>query len=282
LEQAREPENSQRLAVTPGASIVIPLLREPLDWLESCVRSALSQSVPADVLVVVSPLTPDELLIALRRWSAGTPRLSVLVEQGTGFASALNTGIRASRTQRVGFLLADDWLESNAVAVCLADDADIVSTGLRVWSDDASREFPSLQRRPTQARYDALETVERRAAYLEHFFLFRRGALMAVGGVDETIGSTGADDFDLIWTLLEHGASVAVRPDLLYNYRDHHGERLTLRQPELQCRDFGRILDKHGVRGPERERMLREHAVWFGAPVHVVEERLRTKERASA
>ena len=222
------------------------------------------------------------MLVALRRWSADDARLSVLVEEGSGFASALNTGIRASRTQRVGFLLADDWLERNAVEACLADDADIVSTGLRVWSDDGSREFASLQRRPTQARYDALATIEQRAAYLEHFFLFRRDALLAVGGVDETIGSTGADDFDLIWTLLEHGASVTVLPDLLYNYRDHYGERLTLRTPELQCRDFGRILDKHGVRGPERERMLREHAVWFGAPVHVVEQRSRTKERTSA
>ena len=219
--------------------------------------------------------------MALRRLCADSPRLAVLVEEGTGFASALNTGIRASRTQRVGFLLADDWLESDAVEACLAHDADIVSTGLRVWADDGRREFASLHRRPTQAAYDALATLELKAAYLEHFFLFRREALMAIGGVDETIGSTGADDFDLIWTLLEHGASVTVISDLLYNYRDHDGERLTLRPPDLQRRDLARILDKHGVRGPVRERMLREHAVWFGAPVHVVEQRLRAaKERA--
>lgn len=261
--------------MTPPASIVVPLLREPLEWLDQCVRSALAQSVAADVLVVVSPLTPDELVVALRRWSADSPRLAVLVEEGTGFASALNTGIRASRTQRVGFLLADDWLESGAVEACLAHDADIVSTGLRVWADGGRREFASLRRRPTQAGYDARATMELKAAYLEHFFLFRREALMAIGGVDETIGSTGADDFDLIWTLLEHGASVAVVSDLLYNYRDHYGERLTLRPPDLQRRDLARILDKHGVREPVRERMLREHAVWFGAPVHVVEERLR-------
>ena len=267
--------------MTPLASIVVPLLREPLEWLEQCVRSALAQSVASDVLVVVSPLTPDELLVALRRWSADSPRLVVLVEEGTGFASALNTGIRASRTQRVGFLLADDWLESDAVETCLVHDADIVSTGLRVWTDNARREFAHLRRCPTQARYDALATMELKAAYLEHFFLFRREALMAIGGVDETIGSTGADDFDLVWTLLEHRASVTVIPDLLYNYRDHYGERLTLRPPGLQRRDLARILDKHGVRGPVRERMLREHAVWFGAPVHVVEQRLRAaQERA--
>ena len=261
--------------MTLRASLVIPLLREPLGWLEQCVRSALAQSEVCEVLVVVSPHTPEELLAALRRWSVDTSRLAVLVEEGTGFASALNTGIRASRTSHVGFLLADDWLENSAVECCLSHRADIVSSGLRVWNDDGHREFLSLQRRPTQAVYETLATIERKAAYLEHFFLFRRDALIAVGGVDETIGSTGADDFDLIWTMLEHGATVAVIPDLLYNYRDHHGERLSLRPADLQRRDLARILDKHGVRGDARERMLQEHAVWFGAPIHVVEAGLR-------
>ena len=38
LEQAKRPEVSERLALTPPASIVVPLLREPLEWLEQCVR----------------------------------------------------------------------------------------------------------------------------------------------------------------------------------------------------------------------------------------------------
>jgi glycosyltransferase involved in cell wall biosynthesis len=271
----QSPQVQEPIAVTPRASIVIPLLREPPEWLEQCVRSALAQSAVSEVIVVASPHTPDELRVALRRWSADAPRLGVLVEEGTGFAAALNTGIRASRTSHVGFLLADDWLESSAVECCLAHDADIVSSGLRVWSDDGHREFLSLQRRPTQSIYDGLSSIERKAGYLEHFFLFRREALLAVGGVDETIGSTGADDFDLIWTMLKRDATVTVIPDLLYNYRDHHGERLTLRPAALQRRDLARILDKHGVRGDARERMLRDHEVWFGAPVHVVEQRLR-------
>lgn len=260
--------------MTTLASVVVPLLRQPLAWLEQCVQSALRQTVPCEVLVVVSPHTPAELLQALAKWRRVTPTLSVLSETGTGFAGALNTGIRASSTKRVGFLLSDDWLESDAVETCLAHDADIVSTGLRVFGEDGEAEFASLQRRPSQACYEALPTIARRAAYLEHFFLFRREALARVGGVDETIGSTGVDDFDLVWTLLEQGASVVVVSDQVYNYRDHRRERLTLRAPALQLRDLEKILDKHGVRGEERERMLCEHAVWFGAPVHVVAERL--------
>jgi glycosyltransferase involved in cell wall biosynthesis len=260
--------------VTPCASIVIPLLHQPLAWLEQCVQSALRQTAPCEVLVVISPLTPVELVFALAKWGRATSALSVLPESGNGFAAALNTGIRASKTDRVGFLLADDWLEREAVETCLAHDSDIVSTGLSVWSEDGCSKFALLDRRPTQALYAALSTIERRAAYLEHFFLFRREALMAVGGVDETIGLTGADDLDLIWTLLEHGATVTVVPDQLYNYRDHSRERLTLRSPDLQRRDLAKVLDKHGVKGEAREQMLRDHGMWFGAPVHVVAQQL--------
>lgn len=260
--------------MTPRASIVIPLLREPLSWLEQCVQSALRQTAPCEVLVVVSPRTPSELVDALAQWGRTTAGLSILPESGAGFAAALNTGIRACRTSRIGFLLADDWLEREAVEACLAHDVDIVSTGLRVWSEEGRTAFTALGRRPTQAVYAGLPTIERRAAYLEHFFLFEREALQAVGGVDEAIGSTGVDDYDLIWTLLEHQATVAVVADQLYNYRDHFGERLTLRSPDLQRSDLAKILDKHGVRGEVRDRMLRDHALWFGAPVHVVAKRL--------
>ena len=260
--------------MTPCASIIIPLLCEPIAWLEQCVQSALQQTAPCEVLVIVSPRTPAELVQALTRWTRVASALSVLPEAGAGFAAALNTGIHASRTNRVGFLLADDWLESDAVETCLAHDSDIVSTGLCVWSEDGRSKFAMLDRRPTQALYAKLPTIERRAAYLEHFFLFRREMLIAVGGVDETIGLTGADDLDLIWTLLEHGATVTVVPNQLYNYRDHQRERLTLRSPDLQRRDLEKILDKHCVRGEVRKQMLRDHEVWFGAPVHVVAQRL--------
>ena len=264
--------------MTLRASIVIPLLRQPLAWLERCVLSALHQTVPCEVLVVVAPSTPANLTRALVRWSRGAPSLSTLSENGQGFAAALNTGIRASKSDRVGFLLADDWLEHDAVEICLAHNTDIISTGLRFWDEAGQTTFDTLGRRPTQSFYASLPTMERRAAYLEHFFLFRREALLAIGGVDETIGSTGPDDFDLIWTLLESGATVAVVGNQVYNYRDHYAERLTLRSPELQLRDLARVLDKHGVCGEARGRMLREHAIWFGAPVHVIAQRLASEK----
>jgi GTPase SAR1 family protein len=94
---------------------------------------------------------------------------------------------------------------------------------------------------------------------------------MEVGGLDESLGDfPGIDDFDLIWTLLERGASVAIVEASLYNYRDHHRERLTLRDADQAVRTMGRILDKHGLAGDEKQRVLALHAPWYGRPVHVV------------
>lgn len=264
----------------PAASVVIPVLEQRADWLVQCVGSALSQTAGCEVIVVVSPRSPPSVREAVEPLGRAHGRLSVIVQDRDGFAAALNTGIARSSAGRVGFLLSDDWLEPAAVDTCLQYEADIVSTGLRVWGADGATRFDSIERRPTQAQFESLPSLERQASYLEHFFLFDRKMLLRVGGVDENIGLTGADDYDLIWTLLEQGARVKVVPDQLYNYRDHFEQRLTLRDPELQARDLGRILDKHGVGGAERERILRTHSAWFGAPVHVAQRRLAAGQGA--
>ena len=214
------------------ASVVIPVLNQRAAWLDQCVRSALAQTAPTEVLVVVSPRTGEPLLDLLCGIVRSQPNVQVLRETRTGFAGALNTGIHQSRTERVGFLLSDDWLEPTAVEECLPFTADIVSTGWSVWDADGTTRFEAISRSPSQAAFDRLETLERRASSLEHFFLFQKRALLDAGGVDEHVGLTGCDDYDLIWTMLERGATVRVLERPLYNYRDHGEERLSLRSRE--------------------------------------------------
>jgi GT2 family glycosyltransferase len=259
----------------PVATIVVPVLRQRADWLRRCIRSACRQSVPCEVVVVTAAATPTGTLAVLAALRTREASLVVLSEHRPGFAAAINTGIQAANSERVGLLLSDDWLDPVAAESCLPHATDLVSTGLRVYAADGVTELTDLGRSPSQAAFERRPTIETKAAYLEHFFLFRRSALLAVGGVDESIGCTGADDYDLIWTLLEHGASVTVLPDRLYNYRDHAGERLTLREATAQVADLEKILDKHGVHGADREVLLKDHAWWFGRPVQVAARELR-------
>jgi hypothetical protein len=95
--------------------------------------------------------------------------------------------------------------------------------------------------------------------------------LLRVGGLDESIGNyPGIDDFDLIWTLLEHGATVGIVEEQLYHYRDHRGERLTLADPVARARNLEKILRKHRVSEQEIPEIVRRHARWFGRPIYEV------------
>jgi GT2 family glycosyltransferase len=256
----------------PRASIVIPLLRQNDLWLEQSVRSALVQSACSEVLTVISPSTPESNLAVLAALQRDFPSLRVIREKpDRGFPGAFNAGIAVAAASRVGFLNSDDWLLADAVAECLPFSADIVSTGLTVYAADGVTPLEHISSCITMAGYKDQPTLERKASYLSPFFLFNKKKLEEVGGLDETLGDApGIDDYELIWTLLERGASVAVAGKRLYCYRDHEETRLTLRKKQELIRTLERIFDKHGIVGSERERLLSRHARWFGKSIQVV------------
>jgi glycosyltransferase involved in cell wall biosynthesis len=258
------------------ATIVVPLLRQVDEWLDQSVRSALAQSVATEVIVVRSELTPASNLRILDRLARSHPNLVVMLEDPPGsFPGAINKGIRAARADRVGLLLSDDWLEQTAVAESVRESADIVSSGHVVYFPDG-RVNEASSKRASMKGFRACPTIEQQASYLKHFFLFRKQAVLEVGGLDETIGSApGIDDFDLIWTLLENGASVAIVEKQLYQYRDHDGERLTLQDKGQLVENLWKILRKHGVWDADAAEIISRHAPWYGRPMYqVIEERL--------
>jgi glycosyltransferase involved in cell wall biosynthesis len=260
-------------------TIVIPLLCQPDDWLDTCVRSALDQTVPCEVIVVRSARTPPSNLDLLARLQADCPRLIVTLEEKPSFPGALNRGIRLAKAARVGFLLSDDWLDPTAVEDCLQLDADIVCTGLTRYEADGETALPQISKVLTEEAFHCIPSLQAQACYLEHFFLFRKAKLLEVGGLDESIGDyPGIDDYHLIWTLLEAGATVRIVEKSLYNKRDHAGERLTLHSKKERTANLKKILDKHGVTGRRKRRLIHYHSRWFGRPVHVVYEEIQRQK----
>ena len=263
------PVSSQRF----GATIVVPLLDQVDSWLEQSVRSALAQTAPCEVIVVYSTRARESNTRLLASLAAEHPGLRIEPEpvQG-GFAAAIHHGIPLASADRVGLLLSDDWLDPRAVERCLPHQVDIVSTGLTVFLADGRTPAMAPGAPPSLETFQKRTTLEERARYLKHFFLFRKTAIVEAGGLDESLGDyPGIDDFDLIWTMLERGATVAIVPASLYNYRDHDGERLTLRDRDQAKRTLERILEKHGLRGDEKARVLAIHLPWYGRPVHAAQ-----------
>lgn len=247
----------------------MPLLGQRDEWLRQSVESVLNQSVACELIVVVSSATPDSNRRLLDVLLTGQP-FAKAVEQppGARFPGAINHGFRVADTDRVGLLLSDDWLRPRAVERSVGLNADIVSTGSLTYLADGRTLL--LSRFGDDRHYRQLKSNRERASYLSHFFLFRKDAFRAVGGVDENIGCTGVDDYDLIWSMLDEGASVAIVEERLYCFRDHGETRLTLQQPEIQIRSLKKLLDKHDVAGLERQALMESHAKWFGRPIRDV------------
>lgn len=258
------------------ATIVVPLLRQQDAWLDKSLASAAAQTAPTELLVITAPCTPASNLAILDRVQAPAHvRVRVAPQTGHGFANALNTGIHLATTDRVGFLLSDDWLDPDAILESASVDADLVSTGM-IRIDERDAELPHLRRMVHAEGLAKRTTDEQRAAYLTHFLLFRRATLIDAGGLDETLGDApGIDDYDLVWTLLERGARVGFTDRPLYHCRVHAGERLTMRDRDAQTATLERIFDKHAFHGAARAQRLAEHARWFGRPEDEVWRELR-------
>jgi GT2 family glycosyltransferase len=261
----------------PPATIIVPLLEQRNDWLEQSIVSAVEQTVCCEVIVVHASRTSTSNRDLLRTLELKYPNLKV-TDQGerAGFAAAINVGIGSSSSERIGLLMTDDWLDLNAVERCLDSPYDIVSTGLTTYRADGRTRLPEISTQPSLRGFEQLKSLPDRASYLSHFFLFRAEKVRAVGGVDEKVGDfAGVDDFDLIWVMLEHGATVGIVEESLYNYRDHEGDRLTTKDRASGIRDLEKILVKHKVAGAEWRRLIASHSRWYGDTIEHAYNRLR-------
>jgi len=263
------------------ASIVVPLLDQRDEWLEQSLRSAVEQSSRCEVIVAYSPRVRQSNLNLIARLMREFDNLALTPEKpGRGFPGAINAGIALASADRIGLLLSDDWLDREAVEQCLVHPSDIVSTGQTSYAADGTTVLAEISAVPSWRTFNSLPSLERKASYLSHFFLFRKRKLQEIGGADEDLGDlagAGIDDFEMIWTLLEHGATVSIVERSLYNYRDHFGERLTLKRREDSLAGLDRILSKHRVAPADRARIVAAHSPWYGEPVHVVQDRLKAR-----
>jgi glycosyl transferase family 2 len=171
------------------------------------------------------------------------------VNGGRKLAGAINTGIRASRTEFVAILLADDMWAREAVEVLERNitqhrDVDFFHSARRVV-DDEGKPRSGVMRAAPQVDSAAFA----RGSPVKHLLCFRRDMALAVGGLDESLNSVGPDDYDFPWTMADRGARFHAVQECLYVYRDHRMTyRLTTHLPRSHhTRELVRIMRKHGV-----------------------------------
>lgn len=228
---------------------LIPVKRYVPRYLRASVGSLLSQTSPHwRALIIHTPRAGAEVQAQLGQ-AAQDPRLTLIEQRGRKLAGALNTGMRATQTRFAAILLGDDLWAPDAVAVlsreiAAAPDVDFFHSSRRIINDEGEP-ISSVHR----ARSEISPQMFIDGGPVKHLLCWRVELALRIGGIDESLNSVGADDYDFPWSMIEAGARFRAVQECLYIYRDHRsGYRLTTHIPlATHQKEMRRIMQKHGV-----------------------------------
>lgn len=241
-------------------SIVIPCYNQ-VHFLGESIASALAQDyVPVEIIVVDDGSTDDTATVAARH-----PSVRCLRQPNRGLPAARNAGWQASMGRYVIFLDADDRLLPNAASVGVAalgarPDAGVaVGLARRIAADGSPLPTP---RRP-RVDSEHYASLVRRCWMVVATEVYRRDALVAVGGFDEQLRF--AEDYDLYLRLAQRFPIVDHYTEVS-EYRQHSGTRS--RNVESMLAHTLRVLGRHRPgrgsssmhRAAYRER---DNAIWY-------------------
>lgn len=242
---------------TSTISVVIPFFNDDR-WFPEAIASLLAQRRVPDEVIVVDDASADGRAETLKE-PAGRFRV-IRMEQNSGPGAARQAGLLASSGDLVGFLDADDRWTPDYLAACEAvllerPTLPAVYTGLvKFHPDGTRREFCNKPR-----QLDVREAIVRFHAYPGQAMLFRRSALLEMGGWNT--GRLIVDDWELVVRMLARFGPIPLIPRPLVEYRVHHeGGRLNsqgirkLRRWFRTVRANRELLERHFGKGAVRRR----------------------------
>jgi glycosyltransferase involved in cell wall biosynthesis len=219
----------------PTFSVVIAAY-QAAGTIGAAVESALSQTRPPLEVIVSDDGSTDDLEGAL---AAYRDHIVVLHGPNRGPGAARNAAFRTAQGDFVAILDADDLflperLEAFAEVTVARPDLDIVTT-------DA---FMELDGEVVRHVYDegwTFEVGDQRIEILNRNFIFglaavRRGALLAVGGMDEAPELIGVEDWDLWIRMILAGSSAGLIPEPLARNRLSQGSLSSQRERRVETR----------------------------------------------
>lgn len=232
------PLASATLHNRPLVSIYIPAYN-CADNILRCVDSALNQTVVDLEVCICNDGSTDNTLDILEKHYGHNPRVSFLSQENGGIGRASNTAVRMARGYYIGQLDADDYLEPDAVEVCLkelfADRrlACVYTTSRNVNSDGTL--IANGYNWPVYSR-EKLTT----AMIAHHFRMFTARAWHLTEGFDESI--TNAVDYDIYLKLSEVGPFKHINK-ICYN-RVLHGKNTSIKKLDIQKYNHFKVVNK--------------------------------------
>jgi chondroitin synthase len=212
----------------PLVSIYIPAYN-CAEHIVRCVDSALNQTVVDLEVCICNDGSTDDTLAVLTRHYGKNPRVRVENQLNGGIAKASNGAVRMTRGFYIGQLDSDDYLEPDAVELCLKEFlsnrklACVYTTNRNVKPDGSL--ISTGYNWPIYSR-EKLTT----AMIAHHFRMFTARAWHLTQGFDESIAN--AVDYDMYLKLSEVGPFMHINK-VCYN-RVLHGENTSIKKIDIQ------------------------------------------------
>jgi len=201
----------------PTISIVVPVFRPELWYLQQCVESVRRQVYSNWELCLCDDASGDvEVSRFLKKASAGDPRIKVaLHDSNGGISRASNTALGMATGEFVALLDHDDELTPDALLLVARraeeePEADVIYTDEDKLGPDGHRSFPNF-------KPDWSPDLLLSYPYLGHLTVIRRRIAEEIGGFRPEMD--GSQDFDLMLRATERARAVTHIPRVLYHWR---------------------------------------------------------------
>lgn len=222
-------------------SVIIPAFSPSQTWMEDCIKGLVAQTYVDWEAIIVDDASPVPIDAERCLAIAGTDRLRVVrLEKNRGVAAARNTGVSLARGDLLFMHDADDYLESETLALlhaeigngfdCVFGDFRLVGEASGYWNFRlrSAGEMVLGQWIPGPGVLMTKELFERVGGYCE-----------------EEIFRTGNEDWDFWMSALELGAKASHVPAVLYNYRVNAGSLSNSVTKREHFRTIERMLERH-------------------------------------
>jgi glycosyltransferase involved in cell wall biosynthesis len=213
------PNNSDG---APLVSVVMACYREPLAWLELAIDSILQQSMHDIELIVVID-DPDNALICdfLNQKQLSDERLVIIKNsQNMGLPTSLNIGIEQTKSALIARMDADDISLSKRLQMqydYLQAHPDVSLLGSAIENIDDSGESLGI------TQFQIVDQVIRKiipycSVACHPTWMFRKSMFESIGCYRML---QGAEDYDLLYRILDAGGSISNLDTPLLKYRLH-------------------------------------------------------------
>ncbi|WP_312163647.1 glycosyltransferase family A protein [Phenylobacterium sp.] len=231
--------------MTSSVAVIIPTYNHA-HYLAAAIESSLKQTPPPREVIVVDDGSRDDPAAV----TALYPSVKLIRQENQGLAAARNTGMRASSSQYLVFLDADDQLLPDALAKQLELFAEHPDCGMVYGSycyvDAVTREITNAT--PFPPGEDPFATFLRCNCIGMHAtVMYRRDRLEAAGAFDPTLRA--CEDYD-VYLRMARDYAIAARPDMMAEYWQHDGNMS--RDSAMMLRSVLGVLRRYRSAADER------------------------------